>query len=127
VAVGAMLTVPLVALGCSKRAGPAGGAVRMPPGQLVSRQAREKGRELFMENCAICHGKDADGHGPRSAGMIPPPANLTVPLWSDSASAPKIYQAIHDGVAGSAMPSWKSLDDDQIWDLVAYVRSLGNP
>ena len=59
--------------------------------------------------------------------MIPPPANLTVPLWSDSEAAVRIDRAIHDGVAGSAMPSWKTLNDDQIRDLVAYVRSLSRP
>ncbi|HYB90421.1 MAG TPA: c-type cytochrome [Candidatus Binataceae bacterium] len=122
-AVGVMLGVALAALGCRKGMGPAPG---MPAGQLASREAQEKGRELFMQNCVICHGQNADGQGPRSAGMIPPPANLTVPLWSDSESAPRIYRAIHDGVAGSAMPSWKNLSDDQIRNLVAYVHSLGN-
>jgi len=78
-----------------------------------------------MQNCAICHGENGDGHGVRSVGMEPPPANLTVPPWSDSASAAQTYRAIHDGVQGAAMPSWSTLTDQQIWDLVAYIHSLG--
>jgi high-affinity iron transporter len=99
----------------------------VPAGLLASREAHEKGRELFMRNCAICHGNNGAGDGPRSEGMIPRPRDLTSPPWSDRASAPRIYHAIHDGVAGTAMPSWKTLDNDQIWNLVAYVHSLSSP
>jgi high-affinity iron transporter len=99
----------------------------VPAGLLASREAHEKGRELFMRNCAICHGNNGAGDGPRSEGMIPRPRDLTSPPWSDRASAPRIYRAIHDGVAGTAMPSWKTLDNDQIWNLVAYVHSLSSP
>ncbi len=116
-----------VATGCSKRTGRTSVASRLPPDLLVSREARERGRELFMKNCAICHGNNGDGHGARSVGMTPPPADLTNPLWSEGEAAPKIYQAIHDGVAGSAMPSWRTLNGREIWDLVAYVHSLGIP
>jgi mono/diheme cytochrome c family protein len=59
--------------------------------------------------------------------MIPPPANLTIPPWPDDATAPRIYLSIRYGVAGTAMPSWKTLGDHQIWNLVAYVHSLGSP
>jgi mono/diheme cytochrome c family protein len=59
--------------------------------------------------------------------MIPPPADLTKPPWPDAAAAPIIYRSIRYGVAGSAMPSWKTLGNDRIWDLVAYVHSLGTP
>ena len=78
-----------------------------------------------MENCAICHGERGDGHGARSVGMDPPPASLTFPPWSNSASAVQTYRAIHDGVQGTAMPSWRILTDQQIWNLVAYIHSLG--
>jgi mono/diheme cytochrome c family protein len=36
-----------------------------------------------------------------------------------------VYYAIREGVHGTAMPSWKSLPDEDIWDLVAYVLSVG--
>jgi len=99
----------------------------MPTGVLTSSRALKDGRGLFVQNCAICHGGNGDGHGPRSAEMIPPPNDLTSPPWSDSDSGPKVYEAIRDGVAGTAMPSWKTLDDNQLWSLAAYVHSLGNP
>ena len=113
------LTAVLVAVSACKRDAP-----EMPAGLLTSQQARVAGGELFAANCGICHGASGDGHGLRQAGMNPPPANLTLLAWSDEASGSRIYKIIHDGVPGTAMPSWATLGDRQIWDLVAYIHSL---
>ena len=97
----------------------------MPADLFASREARAAGGELFAANCAICHGTSGDGRGLRREGMNPPPANLTMLAWSDEAnSSRKIYKIIHDGVPGTAMPSWPTLGDRQIWNLVAYLHSL---
>lgn len=37
----------------------------------------EGGRALFVDNCAVCHGRDARGNGPISAELPVPPADLT--------------------------------------------------
>jgi high-affinity iron transporter len=99
-------------------------APEMPAGLLTSQEARAAGSELFAAYCAICHGASGDGQGLRRAGMNPPPANLTLLPWSDETSGSRIYKVIHDGVSGSAMPSWPTLSERQIWDLVAYIHSL---
>jgi len=56
--------------------------------------------------------------------MNPPPANLTLPPWSEEANAPRTYVAIRDGVRGTPMTSWAMLGDRRIWELVAYIGSL---
>jgi mono/diheme cytochrome c family protein len=122
-----LIAVAAMASGCSRWRRRAGESIRVPPGLLVSREARESGRALFLKNCAICHGESGAGDGPRSVGMIPAPRNLTIPPWPDDATAPRIYRSIRFGIAGTAMPSWKTLGDHQIWNLVAYVHSLGSP
>lgn len=95
---------------------------------LGSRQAQRAGGELFGADCAICHGANGDGHGLRHSSMSPPPANLTVPPWSELAGAGRTFLAIRQGVAGTAMAPWPALSDEQIWQLVAYVETLGgNP
>ncbi len=96
----------------------------MPAGLLASREAQEAGRDIFAVNCAICHGANGDGRGLRREGMIPPPADLTRSVWSGEAGAAKTYRVIQDGVPGSAMPSWPTLSEQQIWNLVAYIHSL---
>jgi cytochrome c553 len=93
-------------------------------GLLTSQEARAVGTELFSANCAICHGASGDGQGLRREGMNPQPANLTLLPWSDETSGSRIYKVIHDGVSGSAMPSWSTLSERQIWNLVAYIHSL---
>jgi mono/diheme cytochrome c family protein len=56
--------------------------------------------------------------------MSPPPANLTLPPWSEVANAGQTFLAIRNGVRLTAMPSWPTLSDQQIWQLVAYIASL---
>jgi mono/diheme cytochrome c family protein len=56
--------------------------------------------------------------------LNPPPANLTLPPWSETANAGRTFLAIRDGVRGTAMPAWPALTDQQIWDLVAYITAL---
>lgn len=113
--------------GCNKWSRHADKSVQVPPGLLASQTARDRGRKLFMAHCAICHGEGGAGDGPRSAGMIPAPANLTKPPWAEDSSASTIYRSIRYGVAGTAMPSWTILSTEQTWDLVAYIHSLGTP
>jgi high-affinity iron transporter len=98
----------------------------MPAGLLVSRQAREAGSASFATNCAICHGVNGDGSGQRREAMRPPPANLTLPPWSEQTNAVRTYLAIRDGVPGTAMPAWRMLGDQKIWELVAYITSLAS-
>jgi len=56
--------------------------------------------------------------------MVPPPANLTVPPWSERANASRTFLAIRDGVPGTAMAAWPILSDEQIWQLVAHIETL---
>ena len=90
---------------------------------LTSRQAQQTGAAIFAAKCAICHGVNADGRGQRHEAMNPAPANLTLPPWSDVASAGQTFLAIRNGVPGTAMPSWSTLGDQEIWNLVAYITS----
>jgi mono/diheme cytochrome c family protein len=56
--------------------------------------------------------------------MNPPPANLTVPPWSETANAGRTFLAIRNGVRGTAMPAWTAFTDRQVWELVAFIMSL---
>lgn len=87
------------------------------------------GRELYAEKCVLCHG--AQGHGwDWSAKVTRPP--VPVPDLAQAApqrSDPFLFQVIKEG--GEAVgrtrfmpPFGFQLSDDEIWDLVAYVRAL---
>jgi mono/diheme cytochrome c family protein len=116
----ALFTASLVISGCERSATP-----QAPAGLLDSAEASQAGAAIFAANCAICHGAGADGRGLRREGMNPPPANLTLPPWSDPANAGATFSVIRNGVAGTAMTSWPVFGDQEIWQLIAFIISLG--
>jgi cytochrome c oxidase cbb3-type subunit 3 len=83
----------------------------------ASDAAVEEGRFLYVRmNCAYCHGFDGTG------GMGP---DLTDNQWRYGASDVDVFNTIYRGRA-QGMPAWGPvLTENQIWKLVAYVRSLG--
>jgi mono/diheme cytochrome c family protein len=84
-------------------------------------EAIAEGQELFKKfNCYACHGMAGGG------GMGP---NLTDETWqTGDGSDANLQVQIKEGKGN--MPPFKSLlTDDQVWKLIAFVRSLykGSP
>lgn len=96
----------------------------VPAAQLESPAARERGRALFLEHCALCHGDRADGHGVRQQALSTPPRDFTDRAWKARTSPRRVFYVIREGSPGTAMPAWKVLDDGQTWDLTAYLLSV---
>jgi len=85
------------------------------------------GQQVFTENCAVCHGEAGRGNGPAAAGLsLKPPdyGNGHLDIHTDG----DIFYWIQNGISqGSPMPAFKDkLTDDQIWNVVNYVRRLRN-
>ena len=98
--------------------------IAVPTEQLESPQARARGRALFLEHCALCHGERADGRGIRQQALSTPPRDFTDRAWSERTTPRRVFYVIREGSAGTPMPAWKALDDGQIWDLTAYLLSV---
>jgi high-affinity iron transporter len=126
----ALLSLLAVSLGLSAcsdpdRDLPAGyRAIPVPHERLRSAEARARGRALFQQHCALCHGARADGRGLRREGLSKTPADFTDPAWRQRATPRRIYHAIREGVAGTPMPSWKALEPSEAWDLVAFLLTV---
>lgn len=99
----------------------------VPEATLASAEARAQGRKLFLTNCAICHGTQADGHGIRTAGLDPRPTDFTSSGWRIQATPRHTFYVIRDGVPGTAMASWNTFSDEDTWKLVAYTLSVAEP
>lgn len=93
-----------------------------PPG--ADRAAIARGKQLFLEHCAICHGPGGDGHGARSAWLDPRPPDFTNSQWQVMHPAERVTSSIRDGRRGTAMPAWRTLSNQEIRDLTAFVKSL---
>jgi mono/diheme cytochrome c family protein len=74
------------------------------------------GRKLFLRHCAECHGVSGDG-SERAPGLDQPAAQSQ----SDGA----LFWKITSGNAGGGMPSWSRLPEAQRWQLVLFLRTLG--
>lgn len=81
--------------------------------------ALQEGRKLFdWYNCSGCHGGHAGG------GMGP---SLRDEVWLYGNSDDQIYDTIAQG-RSNGMPAWGSkIPEDQIWQLVAYIKSMRTP
>jgi cytochrome c oxidase cbb3-type subunit 3 len=74
-----------------------------------------QGKTLYTQyNCVGCHAHGGGGMGPA----------LMDDQWIYGSTPPEIFATIHDG-RPNGMPAFGGrIPDDQIWQLVAYVRSL---
>ncbi len=100
----------------------------------------ERGERLFTERCAGCHGEDGRGNGPASRfigddlagrGKLAPPRDIAWGIFKfqrrDSGELPTdgdLFATIRRGLPGAAMPAWTELTDQQVWDLVDYIKHL---
>jgi cytochrome c oxidase cbb3-type subunit 3 len=90
------------------------------------------GKRLYLTYCFTCHGKTGKGDGYAASFQPVKPRDLTDNAYMSSLSNQQLFNAISGGGAaphGSmVMPAWwESLTKQQIWDLVAYVRTLYRP
>ena len=78
-------------------------------------QAAEAGKVIFAENCAKCHGADANGRRNRPS------------LRSERirhATDGDLSWMLRNGNPYKGMPSWSSLPEQQRWQVIAYLRTL---
>jgi high-affinity iron transporter len=85
----------------------------------------ERGRSLYAENCAPCHGDSGAGNGPRAAELEgPKPRSLLDTNIMDGMSPTRAYNTVTDGVADTAMASFDLLSQSDRWSLAFFVMTL---
>jgi len=90
------------------------------PGQNLPKQSAKvdsnRGKQVFASTCANCHG--LDGRGSERAPNIAERAS--VQRLSDA----QISHIIEDGIPGTGMPAFHSLEHSDVEAIVAYLRAL---
>jgi len=79
------------------------------------------GRDLFRQNCEICHGYDGGGKTRIGGGEYPRPPVLRSLIASMTDG--EVFYHIRNGIRNTGMPAW-TLPDRQVWQLVLYLRNL---
>ena len=97
---------------------------------LVARAGSpDEGKKLYEQYCATCHGQSGKGDGPAAAALDPKPRDHTNKEYMSKLSDDDLLKVIKNGGASIGkspiMPPWgAALKDDQIKDVIAYVRTL---
>src|SRR5690606_36561206 len=82
----------------------------------------DQGETLYATYCATCHGERGQGDGTMGAEFEVKPANFHLSAFQNQTDG-AIFWKISEGKG--PMPAYKaSLNDDQRWQLVAYLRKI---
>ena len=85
--------------------------------------AAAAGAKVFQSNCEPCHGPQGHGDGIASQSLEPKPKNLAV--FQETVGDDYLFWRISEGKPGTSMVAWKAiLTEDQIWQAVAFIRTL---
>jgi len=82
------------------------------------------GSQLYLAQCASCHGSLGRGDGPLAASLNPPPIALSGHDRAQERSLFSLHQIITQGVNGTATPSFAKLSDEERWALAFFASSL---
>lgn len=87
----------------------------------------ERGKVLYAQLCASCHGSAGAGDGPAGKGLDPPPIDFTDQARANERSVAALYQVISQGLEGTSMVSYAGLPVEDRWALATYVGALAYP
>ncbi len=106
------------------------GKFRKMTNPLEASQANiDAGKTLFHETatplaCIQCHGEKGDGNGPMGAALNPHPRNFTCGETMKDISDGQMFWIIKNGSPGTGMMAFTGMPNNQIWQLIHYIRTL---
>lgn len=86
---------------------------------------------LYRRHCVHCHGISGDGRGPTASILNPYPRDYRPGVFkfkstytSAEPTNADLTKTLHEGIPGTAMPSFALLPPDEVAALVEYVKYL---
>lgn len=97
--------------------------------QISHADPKAEAKTKFETICAACHGTQGQGDGPAAAALNPKPRNFTESAYMKTRTDEQLAKVIKEGGAAAGkspmMAAYGSmLSDDQIKEIVAYIRTL---
>ncbi len=142
-----LLAAPLISPGASPRrasdpaatpgdliwmVGPRDGTP-IKPQPPVSEKLRARGRSLYQERCAVCHGERGDGKAPLAGRIQVRPTDFTRGVFklrsTPTGSLPTdldLFATVTRGVHGTPMVPWSQLSEPDRWALVLQLKTFSH-
>lgn len=82
----------------------------------------QAGKDLFIKNCAACHGKTGLGDGPKSKGLKTPVASFMKAEFQNQSDGEQFYKSKS---GRGDMPKYEGkIDDNGLWQIIDYLRTF---
>jgi mono/diheme cytochrome c family protein len=82
-----------------------------------------KGKELYLDNCASCHGENGNGDGPQASTFASQMPDFKDLKRMAETSDQQLFEAIANGISPN-MPSFSEiLTEDERWAVASFLRS----
>jgi mono/diheme cytochrome c family protein len=111
-------------------ANPKGSEYKIPPDDAAkanpvkpSAESHAKGKKLYGYDCAMCHGKGGDGKGDMAADMKNMP-DFTHQDALKGRTDGELFYIIRNGKGEDMPPEGDRAKDEDVWNMVNYVRSF---
>ena len=106
-----------------------GPPITVPPEPPFDAERRARGKRLYLEACASCHGPNGrrlrNDPMPDFEGNHTLPTNVTGGVFKGGSGSPQIFSRLYLGMDGTAMPGYRdAYREDEIWDLVHTVQRI---
>lgn len=90
-----------------------------------------RGKAVYDQQCAACHGLSGQGDGPASVWLYPRPRNFGAGLFKIKSTSGQalptdddLLSSITRGLPGSSMPSFSYLSEQERKDVAEYMKEL---
>ena len=99
-------------------------AAALPNPQPLTPDTIVNARRSYTGRCSTCHGPDGKGDTAIGSHIFPRAPDLTADQTQNRRDG-ALFWIVQNGSPHTGMPGWKgTLSDDEIWQLVSYVRLL---
>lgn len=92
----------------------------------------EKGENVYLKDCAACHGDRGNGAGPAAAFLEPRPRDFTTGMYKfrstpngELPTDADLMRTLEQGVPGTQMPPWREiLTEPERRAVIAYIKTF---
>ena len=87
-------------------------------------RAEDTGKKTYTDKCLVCHGTKGNGKGPAAMALRPAPPDFTDSGFWDEKTDEALAGVIRKGKPGTPMGGYGEFTDEQLNDLISYLKTF---